>query len=252
MELWPRLTKWTLASGPLDIEHSEIGQNRKKIGIENKDWIHFDGDNLVQLSEEGSPGLHPRSSLIPLFMSLSLVIHPSIHPLSYLASFEWSLFLLKLVRSIPFFLWSKNPYWYTGETCKVGELQSREFGERLAKSWLFITSCNASLMPLSIASAFRCWQQGGWSSHWCSAQSREICLYCPTSMARSYQITAYTSNLSTLNQLYSGVWVFTSPGSWGARVDFRVFGAVLFSCTGPTMYLQTVTTQFFTGNGWNT
>lgn len=147
---------------------------------------------LCTLSEGGSPGLHPRSSLIPLFMSLSLVIHPSIHPLSYLASFEWSLFLLKLVRSIPFFLWSKNPYWYTGETCKVGELQSREFGERLAKSWLFITSCNASLMPLSIASAFRCWQQGGWGSHWCSAQSREICLYWPTSMARSYQITAYT------------------------------------------------------------
>lgn len=160
-------------------------------------------------------------------MSLSLVIHPSIHPLSYLASFEWSLFLLKLVRSIPFFLWSKHPYWYTGETCKVGELQSREFGERLAKSWLFITSCNASLMPLSIASAFRCWQQGGWSSRWCTEQGDLSILthFCDKELSDH----SLYGDLSTLNHLYSGVWVFMSPGIWGAKGWFQGLWSTIVS-----------------------
>lgn len=151
----------------------------------------------------GFPGLHPRAFLIPLFMYLSLIIHPSI---PWVTSYLWVISFSAEV-SQNWFLFScdqRIPTDTLGRHAKFGELQSREFGERLVKSWFFITSCNASLMPLGIACAFWCWQQGDGAISWYHAQSGEICLYWPTSIVKSCQFRTWTVICQHLSN--STVW----------------------------------------------
>lgn len=139
-------------------------------------------------------------------MYLNLIIHPSI--LELLHIFEWSLFLLKLVRTHSFFPVIKEfllIHWGDMQSWRIAE--QRVWG-KVAKSWLFITPCNASMIPLGIASAFWCWQQGGWSYGWCYAQDREICLSWCTSLATSCQLTAYTVTCQHLSNSPVGCsWV---------------------------------------------
>jgi hypothetical protein len=90
------------------------------------------------------PGLDPRSTQIPLFIYLSLIIHPSIpwaitYPLSDFF-FCWSSFF-SCDQRIPMDTLGK---YVNLETCRA------KCGERFAKSLLFITSCNASWVPMGI------------------------------------------------------------------------------------------------------